>query len=79
MVSGMKKGLIILGVILLILGLVAIIHPNFTYKKKEQVMKVGPIETNVEHSDSIQVPMGVSILLLIAGLGIVVMGSQIKK
>lgn len=75
----MKKWLIVFGVVLLILGVVAVVHPDFTYSKKEEVLKVGPLQTNVERQDSVRVPIGVSILLLVAGVGLVVIGSQAKK
>jgi hypothetical protein len=75
----MKKGLLILGVVLLILGVAALLHPNIHYNKKDEVLKVGAISATVEHQDSIEVPTGVAALVLIAGLGLVVLGSQIKK
>ncbi len=75
----MRRGLVALGVILLLLGLVAVLHPNFTYNKKDEVMKVGPVEATVEKRESVQVPLGVAVLLLIAGLGLTVIGIQAKK
>ena len=75
----MRKGLVILGVVLLLLGLGALLHPNITYNKHEDVMKVGPIQATVEKQESVEVPVGVAALLLIAGIGLVVLGSQVKK
>ena len=78
-VCGMKKWLIVLGVVLLILGVAAIVHPDINYSKKEEVLKVGPVQANVEREDTFHVPAGVSVLLLVAGLGLVVIGAQVKK
>lgn len=75
----MKSGLILTGILLLVLGLVAWIHPEFTYSTREEVMKVGPLKATVDKEEKVQVPVGVSALLLIAGLGLVVFGSQMKK
>jgi uncharacterized membrane protein HdeD (DUF308 family) len=75
----MRKGLVILGVVLLLLGLAALLHPNFTYSKRDEVMKVGPIQATVEKQESVQVPVGVAALLLIAGIGLVVIGAQVKR
>lgn len=75
----MKKWLIILGVVLLILGVAAIVHPNINYTKKEEVLKVGPVLANLEREDTFRVPTGVAVVLLVAGLGLVVIGSQVKK
>jgi len=74
----MRKGLVILGVVLLLLGLAALLHPNITYSKRDEVMKVGPIQATVEKQESVQVPVGVAALLLIAGIGLVVIGAQVK-
>ena len=78
-VCGMKRWLIVLGVVLLILGVAAIVHPDINYSKKEEVLKVGPVQANVEREDTFHVPAGVSVLLLVAGLGLVVIGAQVKK
>ncbi|MBZ5703440.1 MAG: DUF3185 domain-containing protein [Acidobacteriia bacterium] len=75
----MRKGLVILGVVLLLLGLAALLHPNITYSKRDEVMKVGPIQATVEKQESVQVPVGVAALLLIAGIGLVVIGAQVKR
>ena len=75
----MRKGLVILGVVLLLLGLGALLHPNITYNKHDEVMKVGPIQATVEKQESVEVPVGVAALLLIAGIGLVVLGSQVKR
>ncbi|MBZ5542028.1 MAG: DUF3185 domain-containing protein [Acidobacteriia bacterium] len=75
----MRKGLVILGVVLLLLGLAALLHPNITYSKRDEVMKVGPIQATVEKQENVQVPVGVAALLLIAGIGLVVIGAQVKR
>jgi len=75
----MRKGLVILGVVLLLLGLAALLHPNITYSKRDEVMKVGPIQATVEKQETVQVPVGVAALLLIAGIGLVVIGAQVKR
>jgi hypothetical protein len=38
----MKRFVIILGVILLVLGVIALVHPIFTYHQQEEVAKIGP-------------------------------------
>src|SRR5438445_10457655 len=78
-VCGMKKWLIVLGVVLLILGVAAIVHPDINYSKKEEVLKVGPVQANVEREDTFHVPAGVFVLLLVAGLSLVVIGARVQK
>jgi hypothetical protein len=75
----MKRTLIILGVVLLLVGIAALVHPDFTYSKKEELLKVGAIEATVERRQSVQIPIGVAALVIIAGLGVAALGFQIKK
>ncbi len=75
----MKKPLVVLGVILLVLGVIAFVHPVIPYSKHQEVLKVGPLETTVEKQESVEVPQLVSGLVALAGLGVLVLGLQSKK
>src|SRR5260370_40105877 len=52
----MKRALIILGVVLLILGIAAVLHPAYTYHKQEQVAKIGAFQATVEEEKTAQIP-----------------------
>jgi hypothetical protein len=75
----MKRFVIILGVVLLVLGVVGLVHPNFNYHQQEEVAKLGPIKATVDEEKTAQIPPAVSITLLVAGLGLVLLGPRIKK
>ena len=75
----MKRFAVILGVILLVLGIVGLVHPIFTYHQQEEVAKIGPVKATVNEEKTVQVPAAVSILLLVAGLGLVVLGPRMKQ
>jgi len=75
----MKRFFVILGVILLVLGVVGLVHPVFTYHQQEEVAKIGPVKATVNEEKTVQVPAAVSILLLVVGLGLVVLGPRIKQ
>jgi hypothetical protein len=75
----MKRFVIILGVILLILGVVGLVHPVFTYHQKEEVAKIGPLQATVNEEKTVQIPSPVSIVLLAAGIGLVLFGPRIKQ
>jgi hypothetical protein len=75
----MKRFFVILGVILLVLGVVGLVHPVFTYHQQEEVAKIGPVKATVNEEKTVQVPAAVSILLLVAGLGLVVLGPGMKQ
>ena len=74
----MKRLLVIVGVILLVLGVVGLVHPNFTYHEQEEVAKIGPVKATVNEEKTLQIPAAVSIVLLVAGIGLVVFGPRIK-
>ncbi len=75
----MKRIAIILGVILIILGVIGLVHPSFNYHQQEEVAKLGPIKATVEEEKTAQIPPAVSIVLLVAGIGLVLLGPRIKQ
>jgi len=74
----MKRYVMILGVILLVSGVVGLIHPNFTYHKQEEVAKIGSFKATVDEEKTVQIPPAVSIVLLISGIGLILLGPRIK-
>ena len=74
----MKRFVIILGVILLIAGVVGLVHPNFSYHKQEEVAKLGPYKATLDEEKAVQIPPAVSIVLLVTGIGLVLLGPRIK-
>ena len=74
----MKRFAIVLGIILVILGLVGILHPEFDYHKREEVAKIGPVTATVDKQQRATVPPVVAAALLIAGAVLIVLGPRIK-
>lgn len=74
----MKRFVILLGAILLISGVVGLVHPNFSYHKQEEVAKLGPYKATLDEEKTVQIPSAVSIVLLISGIGMVLLGPRIK-
>lgn len=74
----MKRFVVILGFILLVSGVVGLIHPNFTYHKQEEVAKLGPYKATLDEEKTVQIPSAVSIVLLISGIGMVLLGPRIR-
>jgi len=75
----MKRFLIVFGVILLVFGVVGLAHPIFKYHQQEEVAKLGPIKATVDEEKTVQIPAAVSITLLVAGIGLVVLGPRMKR
>jgi len=74
----MKRLLIVLGVILLVLGVIGLVHPSFNYHQQEEVAKFGPVRATVDEQKTAQIPPAVSIVLLVAGIGLVLLGPRVK-
>jgi hypothetical protein len=75
----MKLLVIVLGVILLVLGVIGLAHPSFNYHQQEEVAKFGPLKATVDEQKTVQIPAAVSITLLVAGIGLVVLGPRMKQ
>jgi hypothetical protein len=75
----MKRTAIVLGVILLVLGVVGLVHPSFSYHQQEEVAKLGPIKATVDEERTAQIPAAVSIVLLTVGIVLVVIGPRMKQ
>lgn len=70
----MKRGLFIIGIILFLLGIIALLHPNFDYHKHEEVARIGPITATVDHPETTTIPAPVTVALLVSGLVLIVLG-----
>jgi uncharacterized membrane protein HdeD (DUF308 family) len=75
----MKRLILVLGILLLLAGVVGLAHPAFTYHKKEDVAKIGPLQATVEQEKIVEIPMALSILLLVTGIGLTVFGMKGKS
>jgi hypothetical protein len=75
----MKRLPLILGVILVVLGVIGLVHPSFSYHQKEEVAKVGPFKATVDEEKTAQVPAAVSIVVLTVGIILVVLSSRSNK
>ncbi|HLZ91197.1 MAG TPA: hypothetical protein VKQ28_05740 [Candidatus Acidoferrum sp.] len=74
----MKRVLIILGVLLILLGIVAVVHPDYTYREKQQVAKIGSFQATVEQEKTAQIPVSATATALVAGLALVLIGARMK-
>jgi uncharacterized membrane protein len=74
-----KRWVMILGVVLVLLGIAAVIHPTYSYHKQDQVAKIGPFQATVEEEKTAQIPVAATVALLAAGLVLVMLGSRMKS
>ena len=78
-VSAMKRFVVILGIILFVLGIVALVHPSFDYHKHEEVARIGPITATVDKPETANIPVAATVALLVSGLVLIVLGARSKR
>src|ERR1700748_1429525 len=66
----------ILGVVLIVLGIGGLLLGPFSYPETKPVLKAGPLQVNSEEQHTISIPTIGSIVLLLAGAGLVIAGRR---
>jgi uncharacterized membrane protein len=75
----MKKGLVVSGLLLFALGIAGLVHPDFAYHKSEEVAHIGPMRATMNEEKVAHVPAVASVILLVAGLALTVLGVRVKS
>ena len=65
-----------IGVLLLILGIVALGYQGFTYVTRDKVVDLGPVEITKEKTKTVFLPPVLGIAALAAGIALLVSGSR---
>lgn len=77
-VIAMKRGLLIVGILLFLLGIGALLHPSFDYHKHEEVARIGPITATVEKPETAEIPVAATVALLVSGMVLIFLGARGK-
>ena len=75
----MKRLVLIFGVVLFLLGIIAVVHPTFEYGTREHVAKFGPLVATLDEPKTFQVPTAATVALLVSGLALVVISFKVKS
>jgi uncharacterized membrane protein HdeD (DUF308 family) len=70
------KPLTILGVVLIVLGVLALAYQRITYTTRETVLDVGPIEATAERQKTIPLPPVLGAAAVAAGVIVLVVGNR---
>lgn len=73
----MKRALMIVGVVLMLLGIAAVLHPTYTYHQ-QQVAKIGAFQATLDEEKTAQIPVVATAALLVVGLALVLVGTRTK-
>jgi len=64
------------GILLIVLGALALAYQGFNYTKQEKVLDVGPIHATAEEQKHVSIPPILGALVLVGGIVLVVAGSR---
>ncbi len=65
---------LVAGIILVALGTAGLVYKGFSYESKETVAKIGSLEATAEVTNDVAIPTPISIILIVAGAGLVLVG-----
>ena len=68
------KPAIVIGIVLILLGIVALSYNQITYTTKEKIVEIGPLQATAEKEKSIPLPPMLGGLALVAGVGLIAVG-----
>jgi hypothetical protein len=70
------KPAMMLGILLIVLGALALAYQGFNYTKQERVLDVGPIHATAEEQKHVSIPPILGALALVGGIVLVVTGNR---
>jgi hypothetical protein len=70
------KPIMLLGVVLIVIGVLALAYQGITYTTSEKVVDVGPLKASVEKQKTIPLPPILGAVALAAGVILLVVGSK---
>jgi uncharacterized membrane protein HdeD (DUF308 family) len=70
------KPITLFGIALIILGIVALAYQGITYKTREKIVDIGPLQATTEKEKTVPLPPVLGGLALAAGVILVVAGSR---
>jgi len=70
------KGIVLVGVLLVVLGVIALAYQGITYTKSEKVLDLGPLKAEIERQKTIPLPPVLGGLALAGGIVLLVVGAR---
>ncbi|HTQ96435.1 MAG TPA: hypothetical protein VMH89_06495 [Candidatus Acidoferrum sp.] len=68
----------ILGIVLIVLGIIALAYQGFSYTVPKKAVDIGPIQVTREEKHTVPLPPILGALALIGGIGVLVLGRRDK-
>lgn len=70
------KPMTLAGVVLLVLGLVALAYQGFTYTSRETVLDIGPIQATADTEKTMPIPPVAGGAAVVAGVALLIAGAR---
>jgi hypothetical protein len=72
------KSITMLGILLAVLGVLALVYQGFSYTRQEKVIDIGPIHATADKQEHVPLPPIVGGLALVSGVILLMMGAKQK-
>jgi hypothetical protein len=66
----------IVGIVLIVVGVLALAYGGFSYTKREKIVDIGPIEATAETKETVPLPPVLGGLALAGGIVLLIAGSR---
>jgi len=70
------KGISIVGILLVILGVIGLAYQGIGYTKKKDIVDVGPIHATADEHKTIPIPPILSGIALVGGIALLIAGAK---
>jgi len=70
------KPMVLAGIVLAILGIVALAYQGFSYPSRDTLLQVGDVKIATERQKSVFVPPAAGIALIVGGVVLIGLGSR---
>ena len=72
------KPITLIGILLVIVGVLALAYQGINYTRQEKVLDIGPIQATAETQERIPLPPILGGLVLVGGVALLVIGARRK-
>jgi uncharacterized membrane protein YidH (DUF202 family) len=70
------KANVLIGIVLIVVGVLALAYGGFSYTRDKKVIDLGPVEAHTQTRERVALPPIIGIAALAAGAGLVVAGTR---
>jgi hypothetical protein len=64
------------GIVLIVLGVVALVYQGITYTRRETVIDIGPLHATADRERTVPLPPVIGIAAIAGGVALLVIGSR---